>query len=84
VTSRALTGLRGVAALVIVLHHVMLRLPDVAAGPARQGYLAVDLFFVLSGFVMALGYGTWFGARQSLHEYGLFMGRRIADAILGV
>ena len=77
-TSRALTGLRGVAALVIVLHHVMLRLPDVAAGPARQGYLAVDLFFVLSGFVMALGYGTWFGAGQSLHEYGLFMGRRIA------
>lgn len=77
-TSPALTGLRGVAALVIVLHHIVLRLPDLAAGPARQGYLAVDLFFVLSGFVMALGYGTWFGARRPLPEYGRFLGRRIA------
>jgi peptidoglycan/LPS O-acetylase OafA/YrhL len=46
--------LRGIAALLVVAFHsgesLTLRLP------ARQGYLAVDLFFVLSGFVIAHSY----------------------------
>jgi peptidoglycan/LPS O-acetylase OafA/YrhL len=25
-----------------------------------RGYLAVDLFFILSGYVIALNYGRWF------------------------
>ncbi|HSZ11380.1 MAG TPA: acyltransferase [Rhizomicrobium sp.] len=47
-----LDGLRGVAALGVVLFHV--------AGPlhmiARGSYLAVDLFFLMSGFVVAAAY----------------------------
>ena len=49
VTTRyaALDGLRGVAALFVVARHIGPYVP-------RFSYLAVDLFFVLSGFVLAL------------------------------
>ena len=43
----ALDGLRGVAALFVVARHIGPYVP-------RFSYLAVDLFFVLSGFVLAL------------------------------
>jgi peptidoglycan/LPS O-acetylase OafA/YrhL len=43
-----------------------------------HGYLAVDLFFVLSGFVMALNYGSLFETRMSFLAYRRFLGRRIA------
>lgn len=49
----ALSGLRGAAALIVVCHHavtVMGRYLPV------EGYLAVDFFFVLSGFVIAHSY----------------------------
>lgn len=54
----ALTGLRGVAAWWVVLFHFYEPLRGVV--PAwiyefvRQGYLAVDLFFILSGYVIYL------------------------------
>lgn len=47
----ALDGLRGVAALAVVFRHA-----HVAALPFAHGYLAVDLFFLLSGFVIAKSY----------------------------
>jgi peptidoglycan/LPS O-acetylase OafA/YrhL len=49
----ALDGLRGVAALLVVLFHV--QWPNHLTHTAFVGnaYLAVDLFFVLSGFVIA-------------------------------
>ena len=77
---RALTGLRGVAAVVVVLHHLLLHLGavDAVPGVGQRGYLAVDLFFVLSGFVMALGYGTWFAGAQTWQEYMIFLSRRVA------
>ena len=77
---RALTGLRGIAAVVVVLHHLLLRLGATAAVPGigLRGYLAVDLFFILSGFVMALGYGTWFAGIQPWREYVIFLSRRVA------
>ncbi len=57
----ALTGLRGIAAWFVVFYHARLSLTDwVPAGAlavAGKGYLAVDLFFMLSGFVMWLNYG---------------------------
>lgn len=52
-----LDGLRGVAAILVVLFHIM---ETYAAGPAEQiinhGYLAVDFFFLLSGFVIGYAY----------------------------
>ncbi len=79
--SRALTGLRGAAALLVVGHHCYLReglhLP-LLNGMMLRGYLAVDLFFVLSGFVMAWMYGDWFTRSFSLPRYIEFMIRRVA------
>ena len=47
-----LDALRGIAAIGVMLYHSMPDSPLVIPG----GYLAVDLFFVLSGFVIALTY----------------------------
>ncbi len=51
---RCLTGLRGMAAMLVVLHHF--RPTDrfmLLNSFSQHGYLGVDAFFVLSGFVMA-------------------------------
>lgn len=54
----ALTGLRGVAAWWVVLYHftepLIWRVPDWVLALVKQGYLAVDLFFILSGYVIYL------------------------------
>lgn len=48
-----LDGLRGVAALMVLVFHVF----DVCSSNIiPHGYLAVDLFFVLSGFVIGYAY----------------------------
>ncbi|HEX7783652.1 MAG TPA: acyltransferase [Sphingobium sp.] len=49
----SLDGMRGLAAIVVVLHHFGLQRNPSLAG---AGYLAVDFFFALSGFVIALAY----------------------------
>jgi peptidoglycan/LPS O-acetylase OafA/YrhL len=57
----ALTGVRGIAAIWVVLFHFC---PTAAAflhwpwphGALTRGYLGVDLFFVLSGYVIGLSY----------------------------
>ena len=52
-----LDGLRGVAAMIVVAFHLF---ETYSAGPGEQilnhGYLAVDFFFVLSGFVIGYAY----------------------------
>lgn len=52
-----LDGLRGVAALLVIVFHLF---ETYSQGPAYQiinhGYLAVDFFFVLSGFVIGYAY----------------------------
>lgn len=57
---RALTGVRGVAAVIIMFYHfsdVRLYSGDVRVYfKVPHGYLPVDLFFMLSGFVIALVY----------------------------
>ena len=56
---RALTGMRGIAAWFVVLYHIRLSiagLPPFALGILSKGYLAVDFFFLLSGFVIALSW----------------------------
>ncbi len=57
-----LDGLRGVAALIVVAYHL---LETYAISPVHQilnhGYLAVDFFFVLSGFVIGYAYDDRWG-----------------------
>lgn len=70
-----LDGLRGVAALMVVLFHVCEAYsPD---HPLTQlinhGYLAVDFFFLLSGFVIAYAYDD----RWSTLSVGGFFKRRL-------
>ena len=67
---RALTALRGIAALAVALQHFSAAAQDAASGwipsLAPHGYMAVDFFFVLSGFIMAYTYADGFerlGAR---------------------
>ena len=52
-----LDGLRGVAALIVIIYHFG---EGFATSPVDQwcnhGYLAVDFFFVLSGFVLGYAY----------------------------
>jgi peptidoglycan/LPS O-acetylase OafA/YrhL len=44
----------------------------------NKGYLAVDLFFMLSGFVMTHVYHTTFAWKVSLRNYWTFLSARIA------
>lgn len=70
----ALTGLRGVAAWWVVIFHTRAALggllPAWLMRVADRGYLAVDLFFILSGFVLwhsgadRLAGGGWAAARH--------------------
>lgn len=50
-----LNGMRGIAAGLIVVRHATLQFPG---WNFPSSYLAVDLFFVMSGFVMASAYGA--------------------------
>lgn len=57
-----LDGLRGVAAIIVVVYHLF---ETYSAGPCQQivnhGYLAVDFFFILSGFVIGYAYDDRWG-----------------------
>jgi peptidoglycan/LPS O-acetylase OafA/YrhL len=49
----ALTGLRGAAAMWVVFYHIAYHVP---VPIIRFGYLGVDVFFILSGFVLSYVY----------------------------
>lgn len=69
-----LDGLRGVAALLVVAFHLF---ETYSKGPQFQiinhGYLAVDFFFVLSGFVIGYAYDD----RWDKMSIGQFFKRRL-------
>jgi peptidoglycan/LPS O-acetylase OafA/YrhL len=77
---RALTSVRGIAAWLVVLFHIRLSiagLPHTAQAILAKGYLAVDFFFLLSGFVI------WMSWSQRLRDGGAaaipdFLRRRVA------
>ena len=77
---RALTGLRGLAAIwVMVLHTEFTPHPwSLLRVFIDHGYLAVDLFFVLSGYVMALNYGWMFVDLVKGSEYSTFLRKRFS------
>ena len=69
-----LDGLRGVAALVIVIFHFMeVIITDFTKNIIAHGYLAVDFFFCLSGFVIAYAYDD----RMSSMRMGSFFKQRL-------
>ncbi|TYL93563.1 acyltransferase [Bradyrhizobium rifense] len=79
-----LDSIRGIAAVTVVIHHVILMPTFLAAFPNRawidcaffrSGGFLVDLFFVLSGMVMSLSYVQSDFGRFSLRD---FMVRRFA------
>ncbi|WP_345330582.1 acyltransferase [Mucilaginibacter defluvii] len=52
-----LDGLRGIAAIAVVIFHFMeITIPDYKDSFIAHAYLAVDFFFCLSGFVIAYAY----------------------------
>ncbi len=71
----ALTGLRFLLALWVILNHLTGSAlpPGLLPGPVyafiRGGYLAVTTFFVLSGFVLARGYGSGSWDVERLRSY---------------
>ncbi|GAA4760672.1 acyltransferase [Stakelama sediminis] len=77
---RALTSVRGIAAWFVVLYHIrrsIAGLPEPALHIFAKGYLAVDFFFLLSGFVI------WMTYADRIRDGGLmavpeFLKRRIA------
>lgn len=67
-TITSLEGLRGVAALFVVFHHMCY------APPHRlfeSAYLCVDLFFVLSGFVICRAYGGQLTSSAQLRTFAI-------------
>jgi len=65
-TIKSLEGIRGLAAVIVTLHHFgaawYLR-------PIEYGYLFVDLFFVLSGFVITAAYSSRMSDSSSLKPF---------------
>ncbi|MCQ2191028.1 MAG: acyltransferase [Paludibacteraceae bacterium] len=69
-----LDGLRGVAAIMVVLTHITQSYAkDFFSFPIGHGYLAVDFFFVLSGFVIGYAYDDRWNKMTTLD----FMKRRL-------
>jgi peptidoglycan/LPS O-acetylase OafA/YrhL len=65
-----LDGLRGLAALVVMIFHFQDH-TELMGGwaPFKAGWLAVDFFFVLSGFVIAHAYARRFSAGMSMVKF---------------
>jgi len=75
-----LDGLRGVAILLVMIYHFCLNHPsfqsDAAGlwlGLAQAGWMGVDLFFVLSGFLIT---GILIETRDDTHYFRNFIARR--------
>ena len=78
---KALTSLRGLAAMAVVLQHFCATAQLNASGwiPSivPHGYMAVDFFFILSGFIMCYTYLAGFET-LGLRAYGPFLWKRVA------
>jgi len=75
---RALTSVRGIAAWLVVLYHIrggIAGLPPAVEAVLAKGYLAVDFFFLLSGFVIWL---SWHARLRDPAAIPRFLQKRIA------
>ena len=74
---KPLTSLRFFAALWVVLYTYIHELSgNISLGVIDKGYLGVDLFFVLSGFILSYVYLQGFG--EGRFKYGQFVIHRLA------
>lgn len=67
-----LDGLRGVAALMVVIYHIFEGYAFAGGGiieSLNHGYLAVDFFFILSGFVVGYAYDERLGKTMKTKEF---------------
>ena len=69
-----LDRLRGLAIVMVMICHAAHSLPRTLEPVTSQGWAGVDLFFVLSGFLIT---GILWDSRESRSYYGRFYGRRV-------
>jgi exopolysaccharide production protein ExoZ len=76
-TYRLIQVLRAIAAMMVVVHHATIMLNDrdgLHTGNWTNGAAGVDIFFVISGFVMTLSSAP---LRNTLHPARTFLARRL-------
>lgn len=69
-----LTAIRGIFALYVAIYHIFPRNSNFVA----NGYLSVDLFFILSGFIMSYTYQKKFISGVLMHDYANYIKGRLA------
>src|SRR5215469_18857626 len=69
----SLDGLRGISAIAVVLFHITWSNHITETHLIRESYVFVDLFFILSGFVITRAYSTRI---HTLREAGSFLALR--------
>ena len=77
---KALTAMRGLVALWVLSYHLVVLSDAHHTNPGGffgKGYLGVDFFFLLSGFVLAGAYGRKFGAWPTGRRYLSFLISRV-------
>jgi peptidoglycan/LPS O-acetylase OafA/YrhL len=78
---RSLTGVRGIAAVIIVIYHFgkfrLIPAIPITVWALPHGYLVVDMFFMLSGFVIGYVYQDAFSEAAS-GNYRTFLIKRFA------
>jgi peptidoglycan/LPS O-acetylase OafA/YrhL len=80
-----LDGLRGVAAILVVIFHLFeAYYPVMANHPMHHGYLAVDFFFLLSGYVVGYAYDDRWGKMSTWDFFKIRLVRLHPMLLLGV
>ena len=80
----ALDGMRGLAAFIVLSAHVAVffKVPVVLNWLAPHAYLAVDCFFVMSGFVMAHAFDAKLKAGMTVRDFALHRFLRLYPLVL--
>lgn len=74
-----LTGLRFYAAIWVILYHSIIYVPELQCRLLDHGYIGVDLFFILSGFILTFVYYTqFFQGEITGKKYWNFIVKRFA------
>lgn len=75
----ALDGMRGICALLVLVFHTFVRAPH---NPVPYGYLSVDVFFIISGFVIAFAFRDKLASGLGLLEFLGARARRLGPVHL--